>query len=235
MMGRATGLTHITCSSMVPKRTIVSQKHCNATQHTHTDRYSHTGHPLMHHSRSPVLPSLCTVGHSKTDMYELYIYPDTKDAQGVGVCIGKLYNSHNLKSPHLHHALRPLTHSLTLLRPSLVTCSYCSLADQAPTPGQSGWGEVWTHNRCLLYSSPIVYNIWSCDVDRLFTPLLANNTIYAPVGAGVNATFVCGRNGSDVQLSLKEWQKYGEDLGTVVLPAPEVSEIVQWIRDLLIV
>ena len=79
------------------------------------------------------------LGHSKTDMYELYIYPDTKEAQGVGVCV----------------------------------------ADQAPQPGVSGWGEVWTNNRCLLYSSPVVYNIWSCEVHALFTPLLANNTIYA--------------------------------------------------------
>lgn len=127
-------------------------------------------------------------------MYELYIYPDTKDAQGVGVCI----------------------------------------ADQAPALGESGWGEVWTNNRCLLYSSPVVYNIWSCDVNSLFTPLLANNTIYAPIGQGVNATFACARNGSNVQLSLAEWQSYGEDEGTEVHPAPAVSEIVQWVRDMLI-
>ena len=138
--------------------------------------------------------ALHLVGHSKTDMYELYIYPDTRDAQGVGVCI----------------------------------------ADQSPVPGQSGWDEVWTHNRCLLYSSPVAYNIWSCDVHNLFTPLLANNTIYAPVGAGLNVTFECARNGSDAQLSLAEWQSYGEDFGTQVLPAPEVSQIVQWVRDLLI-
>ena len=190
MTARAIGRTRITCSFTARKRTIVSYKHTAQRPLPH----------LMFTDPHPILLVLCctfspSVGHSKTDEHELYIYPDTKDAQGVGVCI----------------------------------------ADQAPQPGSSGWGEVWTNNRCLLYSSPVVYNIWYCDVDNLFTPLLANNTIYAPVGAGLNATFVCGRNGSDVELSLEEWQAYGEDLGTKVLPAPEVSEIAQWIRDMLIV
>ena len=104
------------------------------------------------------------------------------------------------------------------------------IADQAPQPGSSGWGEVWTNNRCLLYASPNVYDIWYCNTQSLFTPLLANNTIYAPAGRGTNVTFSCGK-----ALSLEEWQSYGEDLGTTVLPAPETSEIVQWIRDMLIV
>ena len=105
------------------------------------------------------------------------------------------------------------------------------IADQAPTPGQSGWGEEWTSNTCIMYATGSLYNIWSCDTAHLFTPLLANNTFYLP--EGYTATFNCDVNGKTQALTLEQWQSYGMDLGSRVLPAPDVQTIIQWGREML--
>ena len=134
----------------------------------------------------------CHAGHSKVDRFELYIYPDTKDAQGPGVCI----------------------------------------ADQAPRVGDSGWGEEWTNNTCIMYATGAVYNIWSCEVTKLFTPYLADNRFYIP--QGYNVSFACDVRGEARQLNLTEWQAYGEDLGSQVFVAPGVEQIIEWGREMLL-
>ena len=104
------------------------------------------------------------------------------------------------------------------------------IADQAPTPGESGYAEVWANNTCVMYSSGTLYDIWSCEVERLFTPLLQGNHFYVP--AGVNATFNCNVNGTGKGLSLEEWQGYGEDVGSTVEKAPSVQTVIEWGREL---
>jgi len=106
------------------------------------------------------------------------------------------------------------------------------IADQAPIPGFAGYNEVWTDNRCVMYATGSVYNIWDCDVAQLFTPLLEHNVFYIP--DGYNATFNCRVGDADVGLTLEEWQSYGEDIDSRVEPAPSVDVIIQWGREMLI-
>ena len=105
------------------------------------------------------------------------------------------------------------------------------IADQAPSRGSSGWNEVWTNNTCVLYQSPVPYNIWYCDTAHLFVPFLANNQIYVPPGSEV--AFTCKVNGSDARLSLQQWQSYGLDIGSIVEPAPDIQTVIQWGREML--
>jgi hypothetical protein len=60
---------------------------------------------------------------------------------------------------------------------------------------------------------------------------LANNTIFIPPGTEV--TFTCKVNGHDEKLSLKQWQSYGLDIGTVVETTPDVQTIIEWGRKML--
>ncbi|UJR20272.1 hypothetical protein I4U23_023403 [Adineta vaga] len=105
------------------------------------------------------------------------------------------------------------------------------IADQAPSRGSSGWNETWIQNTCILYQSPVPYNIWSCNTADLFVPYLANNRIYIPASAEV--AFVCIVNGSSARLSLNQWQSYGLDLGSTVQPAPDIQTIIEWGREML--
>jgi len=75
------------------------------------------------------------------------------------------------------------------------------------------------------------YNIVNCDLANLFAPYLASNKIYIPVGTEV--TFTCTLNGTDMQLSLKQWQSYGLDIGTTVETIPDVETVIQWGREML--
>ena len=105
------------------------------------------------------------------------------------------------------------------------------IADQAPSRGSSGWNETWVENTCILYKSPIPYNIWYCDTANLFVPYLASNQIYIPSGS--NVAFVCNVNGSSAQLNLEQWQSYGLDKGSTVQTAPDIQTIIQWGREML--
>ena len=105
------------------------------------------------------------------------------------------------------------------------------IADQAPSPGSSGWNEIWVNNTCVLYQSPVPYNIWNCDTAHLFVPYLANNEIYIPPGSEV--AFTCKMNGKDARLNLQQWQSHGLDKGTIVEPAPDIQTIIQWGRNML--
>ncbi|CAF1656619.1 unnamed protein product [Adineta ricciae] len=105
------------------------------------------------------------------------------------------------------------------------------IADQAPSKGSSGWNEVWVENTCILYQSPVPYNIWYCDTSNLFVPYLAKNRIYVPVSTQV--AFICNVNGSSARLSLDQWQSYGLDLGSTVQSAPNIETIIDWGREIL--
>jgi hypothetical protein len=105
------------------------------------------------------------------------------------------------------------------------------IADQAPLRGSSGWNETWVNNTCILYQSPVPYNIWKCNTADLFVPYLASNKIYIPPGSEV--AFTCSVNGKDARLSLQQWQSHGLDLGTIVEPAPNIQTIIQWGRNML--
>jgi hypothetical protein len=105
------------------------------------------------------------------------------------------------------------------------------IADQAPSRGSSGWNETWIENTCILYQSPVPYNIWYCDTANLFVPYLASNQIYTPPGTEV--AFTCKVNGSDARLNLQQWQSYGLDNGTIVETAPDIQTIIEWGRKML--
>jgi hypothetical protein len=115
-------------------------------------------------------------------------------------------------------------------RPGNTSGNVC-IRDMAPRRGYSGWNEVWVNNTCVLYQSTMPYNIVNCDLANLFAPYLASNKIYIPVGTEV--TFTCTLNGTDVQLSLKQWQSYGLDIGTTVETIPDVETVIQWGREML--
>ncbi|CAF1053662.1 unnamed protein product [Adineta ricciae] len=105
------------------------------------------------------------------------------------------------------------------------------LFDQAPKRGSSGWNETWIQNTCVLYSSPIPYNIWNCNTADLFVPYLADNKIFIPRGKEVE--FVCEIDGISTTLDLEDWQAFDLDLGTTVQTAPNMKTIIQWGRDML--
>ena len=141
------------------------------------------------------------LGHSKTDHHEFYVYPDTRNSQGPGVCI----------------------------------------ADQAPTPGQSGWNEVWVNNTCVMYAGSYgcdektmlctVYNIWSCDTSKLFTPVLSGNQFWIP--QGYNASFSCEVNGKQAALTFEQWQALGLDVGSKVTQAPDVQGVIAYGQEMI--
>jgi hypothetical protein len=93
-----------------------------------------------------------------------------------------------------------------------------------------GWNESFVENTCVLYSSPVPYNV-VCNMSDLNIPYLANNKIYIPPGKDVG--FNCTVNGTSTLLTLEEWQAYGLDLGTTVQTAPDIQTIIQWGREML--
>ena len=103
--------------------------------------------------------------------------------------------------------------------------------DYNPQPGQSGWNETWIDNICTLYSSSIPYNIGNCEMAHLFAPYTANNTFYIPPGTEVGIN--CKVNGTDTRLTLKQWQSYGQDIGSTSDTAPDVQTIIGWGRKML--
>ena len=109
--------------------------------------------------------------------------------------------------------------------------SNACIDDTAPTPGSSGWGEVWIDNICILYNSNVPYHIDRCDTADLFVPYLVNNTIYIPSGQQV--AFTCKVNGKSAQLNLQQWQSYGLDIGSTIGTTPDVQTIIEWGRKML--
>jgi hypothetical protein len=105
------------------------------------------------------------------------------------------------------------------------------LGDYAPTRGASGWNESWIENVCVLYRNPVPYKIGNCDTANLYVPYMANNRIYIP--SSMQVAFICETNGTSVELSLKQWQSYGVDIGTTVQSAPDVHTVIDWGRQML--
>jgi outer membrane protein assembly factor BamB len=105
------------------------------------------------------------------------------------------------------------------------------LGDYRPQRGSSGWNETLINNICTLYKTSVPYHIDGCDTSNLFVPYLANNTIFVP--AGTEVAFFCNVNGTHTRLSLKQWQSYGLDIGTVVETTPDVQTIIGWGRQML--
>jgi hypothetical protein len=105
------------------------------------------------------------------------------------------------------------------------------LGDYSPSRGSSGWNETWIENTCVLYKSPVPYNIGYCDTANLFVPYMAKNKIYIP--SRTEVAFICKVNGTSARLSLQQWQSYGLDIDTTVQTAPDVQTIIQWGREML--
>jgi hypothetical protein len=109
--------------------------------------------------------------------------------------------------------------------------NYVCLCDHTPIADSSNWNETWIQNTCVLYQSPVPYDIKNCDTANLFVPYVASNKIYIP--SGTEVAFICNVNGSSTRLSLEQWQSYGLDSGTTVQTAPDVQTVIEWGREML--
>jgi len=127
------------------------------------------------------------LGHSKEDRFELWIYPDSRSAEGAGQCI----------------------------------------EDQGVERGVSGWGEVWMNCTCAMYSSSQIYAFTGCDIKNLYVPYLASNTFIMPKAA--DPVINCGND----NLSLAQWQQYGQDIGSIVKQSVSVSDIIVMASEML--
>lgn len=104
------------------------------------------------------------LGHSKTIMNNIYIYPDAKH----------LYSADENGEPQ-----------------DFFSMPYCANSDGAET-GISGWNEVWMNNTCVI-GNPVVYEFGSCNPNNLNdppNPFTANNMFYLP---NQKISFVCDK------------------------------------------
>ena len=138
------------------------------------------------------------LGHSKTVTNNIYIYADAEHDRG---------------------------HDQVMF----YSAPWCQNSDGATlTDLPSGWGEVWTNNTCVSYSSR-VYKNSGCDPQHLkgLVPFTANNHFYTAYGT---INILCGKN---TTFTLEEYQELGYDIGSVVEKLPSNSEIISWGKQLL--
>lgn len=143
----------------------------------------------------PLLLSLQSVGHSKTNHNQLYLFPD-----------GTRYES----LPSAAKVGVPGAWGASCAQPF------------APMVDDSGWDERYYNNTCIMQSSGYVYSFPdSCDATtpafQSVMPLVANNTFYTP--SATPFTLQCLVNGTSQQLDFKSWQALGKDVGSVQLVA----------------
>ena len=103
---------------------------------------------------------------------------------------------------------------------------YCA-TDIFAALDDSGWGEVWANNKCVI-GNPNIYLFTSCnDVldDHGLVPLTFNNEFFAP---GEDIYIQCG----DSKLTLEEYQALGFDVGSIVHDVVNVSKVIEWGSDL---
>ena len=138
------------------------------------------------------------LGHSKTVMNNIYIYPDA---------IRNYDNSYDLGGYNYF--------------------PYCANSDGASLDN-SGWGEVWTNNTCVITSSN-VYEFSACNPSHLknLVPFTANNQFYTANGT---ISIRCGKN---TTLTLKAYQALGYDTGSTVEKLPLNEVIISWGKELL--
>ena len=136
------------------------------------------------------------LGHSKVVEKNVYIYPD---ADHISDKLG-VYVS--------------FPYCITNLNPSR-TGDF-----------QSGWGEVWANNICVV-GNPNVYYFVECDpIDpEDLIPFTANNKFYAP---NEYIYIRCG----DKNLTLEEFQNVGYDIGSTVEGPVDATTIIKWGKEL---
>ena len=79
----------------------------------------------------------------------------------------------------------------------------------------------------MLLDAAQPYRIDYCDpTNTTDIPLHVNNAIYTPNGT---ANYQCGNSA----LTLAQWQALGLDAGTIEGKTPDVSQVIQWARDIL--
>ena len=108
------------------------------------------------------------------------------------------------------------------------TKPYCAVSHGAsahdPT---SGWGEKWTNNTCII-GNPNVYLFGACVLSgpNKLIPFTANNSFYIP---NKSIYINCERK----KLSLSEFQKMGNDIGSTVADIADTADIIAWGKELL--
>jgi hypothetical protein len=152
------------------------------------------------------------LGHSKTSVNNVYVYPDAVRAPPPPVAAKD-------------SSLRGVADSKGSVG-SFFNKPFCANSD-GQSVGQSGWGEEWANNTCFIHSSD-VYEFGSCTVDNWqpLVPLTKNNRFYTDDGT---AQFKCGGS----TMTLQQWQAIGEDLGSTVSGAASVETVVQAAHDVL--
>ena len=94
------------------------------------------------------------------------------------------------------------------------------------------FAEAYVNNRCILGEVGDVYlNLGSNCTPGPSLSLqieLANNTIYAPPGAGT-ASVLCG----GATVGFDEWVASGSEPGTTLADVPPTAQIIAWARELL--
>lgn len=156
------------------------------------------------------------LGHSKTSVNNVYIYPDAVRAppppETVAGAEGSLRGVAQASAP--------------AGMGGFFTKPFCANSD-GQSLGQSGWGEEWANNTCFIHSSD-VYEFGSCDATNWeqLVPLTKNNRFFTDDGT---AQFKCGSS----TMTLQQWQAMGEDVGSTVSGAATVEAIMQAAHDVL--
>ena len=146
------------------------------------------------------------------DTYNFLIYGGYKGSNG-----------HGKKALNNIYVYPDAIHASHFFRMPYCAVSWGATATKS-TP--ASWHEVWANNTCIT-GSPNVYEFAPCNTqDADDMPITANNTFYAPK----HFIYIeCHK----ANLTLEEYQRYGFDLGSVVLDPVGTDVIVKWGRDIL--
>lgn len=94
------------------------------------------------------------------------------------------------------------------------------------------FAEAYVNNRCILAEAGDTYLDLGSDCVPGATLanqiVLANNSVYAPPGAGT-ANVLCG----GVNVSFETWVSSGSEPGSVLADVPPTAQIIEWARALL--
>ena len=101
-----------------------------------------------------------------------------------------------------------------------------------PSSAGGRFAEAYVGNTCILATAGDTY----LDLGSDCTPgpalatqiVLANNSVYAPPGAGT-ANVLCG----GVNVSFENWVSSGSEPGSVLADVPPTAQIIEWARALL--
>ena len=148
------------------------------------------------------------------DSYNVLVYGGAKN-----------YLGHSKRSHHNLYVY-PDAKPIEGAGPGLTGFQACAQSD-GNKKGSSGWGEVFDHNRCVLYNdSASIYHWGSCDPAALndTTDTTHDNSFF-----GSNLRVTCGA----ANWSLDEWQRRGRDERSVAAPTPPLATLLGWARAML--